>query len=357
MQEQMKQVLELFSQPAFFVRDGRVCWCNGAARSLLEEGTLLRAVLEGGEALFSQWDRSGTLMLPLTLGGAAYDASVRATDDGALFVATRCASENDDSASALFSASVSLRKPLHALVSAADELFERLGDASGAEEAAARLNQSIYQFIRLCNQMTDGSELLLHRKTIRRAPTDLSAFLADFVNDVTPLVRSADRTLEYVPLAAPIHADADAELLQRALYNLLANALSYTPKGGAVRLSARKESDLLLITVSDSGSGISEELLSSLFSRFRRQEPGDSRRGIGLGLLITREIARLHDGTLTVASGENGGASVTFSLSLKKTALPLRSTGIVLPPPRFHQGLVELSEVLDAKMYDPNEVP
>lgn len=357
MEEQMKQILELFSQPAFFVRDGKVCWCNGAVRSLLEEGTALSALLEGGETLYSRWDRTGTLMLPLMLDGRAYDASVRAVGDGALFVANRCASENEASASALFSASVSLRKPLHAMVSAADELFERLGETSGAEAAAARLNQSIYQFIRLCNQMSDGSELLLHRKTLRRAPIDLGAFLERFVNEVTPLVASAERTLDYTPPGVPISADADAELLQRALYNLLANALSYTPKGGRVRLSARKEDDLLLVTVSDSGSGISQELLSSLFDRFNRQELGDSRHGIGLGLSITREIARLHGGTLTVASGENGGAAVTFSLSLKKTALPLRSAGIVLPPARFHQGLVELSEVLDAKMYDPNEVP
>lgn len=357
MQEQMKQVLELFSQPAFFARDGRVCWCNGAARSLLEEGTALSAVLEGGETLFSRWDRAGTLTLPLMLGGCAYDASVRAAEGGVLFVANRCAQDGEASAAALFSASVSLRKPLHAMVSAADALFEKLGETAGAEDAAARLNQSIYQFIRLCNQMADGSELLLHRKTLRRAPTDMGAFFEDFVREVTPLVNSADRALDYTPLDAPISADVDAALLQRALYNLLANALSYTPKGGAVRLSARKEDDLLLVTVSDSGSGISQELLSSLFDRYHRQDLGDSRRGIGLGLSITREIARLHDGTLTVASGENGGAAVTFSLSLKKSPLPLRSSGLVLPPPRFHQGLVELSEVLDAKMYDPNEVP
>lgn len=357
MQEQMKQILELFSQPVFFVRNGKVCWRNGAARSLLEEGAPLTSVLEGGETLFSAWDRTGTLLLPLMLGGRSYNASVRASQDGALFVASCSDSESGASAAALFSASVSLRKPLHAMVSAADELFEQLGQTTGAEEAAARLNQSIYQFIRLCNQMADGSELLLHRKTLRRAPTDMALFLQSFVDEVTPLVQFAGRTLSYTPPAVPVSADADTALVQRALYNLLANALSYTPKGGTVSLAARKEEELLLITVSDSGSGISQDLLSSLFDRFSRQEPGDSRRGIGLGLSITREIARLHDGTLTVASGETCGASVTFSMSLKKTALPLRSAGIVLPPSRFHQGLVELSEVLDAKMYDPNEVP
>lgn len=357
MQEQMKEILELFSQPAFFVREGKVCWCNSAARSLLEEGAAIGAVLEGGESLFSGWDGTGTLLIPLTLGGKAYDASVRAAEDGALFVANRSVLDSVTSASALFSASVSLRKPLHTMVAAADALFERLGEGSGANEAAARLNQSIYQFIRLCNQMTDGSELLLHRKTARRAPTDLSAFLEEFVREAAPLAASAGRTLAYEPPGGPIRADADTELLQRALYNLLANALSYTPKGKTVTLSARREDDLLLITVRDSGSGISQELLSSLFDRFNRQEPGDSRRGIGLGLTITREIARLHGGTLTVASGENGGASATLTLSLKKSPLPLRSSGIILPPPRFHQGLVELSEVLDAKLYDPNEVP
>lgn len=357
MNTEIRQVLDLVSQPAFLAKDGKIIWCNHAARGILSEGTPLYALLEGENELFSLWTRDGTLQIPLILNGVEYDASVRATEAGDLFIASRRSHELDATAAAVVSASASLRKPLHTMVSAAGELFEQL-DSSKLSESAAQLNQSIYQLVRLCGQMSDGGQLLLRRKEARRLPTDLSDFLSAFVQQARPLVESAGLHFSFTPPPSPLRADVDKGLLERALYNLLSNAMSYTPTGGNITLSVRKQKQLLLFCVTDDGEGISQKVMASLFERFGFSGLGDSRWGIGLGLSMVREIARLHGGTMMVAQNPSGqGTSVTFSVSTEPTTLNLRSSMVYYDYcGGFHHGLVELSDVLDAKMFNPVEI-
>lgn len=355
---QMRQVLELFAQPAFFARDGVVLWCNGAARGLLTEGTPIASLLENNTALFSHWSREGTLQIPLIIGGVEYDASVRATQDGDLFVASRRSQELNATAAAVVSASVSLRKPLHMMISAAGALFEQLeGTAEHTSVPASQLNRSIYQLVRLCGQMSDGGQLLLHRKEVHREPTDLVKFLSDFVAQAQPLIESTGIHLAYTPPDVPIRGDVDHTLLERALYNLISNAMNYTPRGGTITLSAERQDGLLLLSVSDTGEGIEQSVMSTLFDRFCTSAPGDSRRGLGLGLPMVREIARLHGGTMMVDANADGGTSVTFSVSLEKTPLELRSRTVLYDYcGDLNHALVELSDVLDADMFNPVDI-
>ncbi len=354
MDERFKQVLELFAQPAFLVENGVVCWHNSAAHALLADGTPLEAFLEGDGALFALWDRSGVLRLPLLLSGEEYDAAVRSTQYGDLFVAARRTAEQNTTAAALVNASAALRKPLQQLVTASTELFE---NASELPEASAALNRSVYQLLRLCNQMSDGGMLILRRREFHRVPTNLTLFLRTFANEVRPLAESAGLCFRFTEPEGPVRGDVDGKLLERALYNLLSNAMNYTPRGGTITLSAEKQGYFLLIHVSDTGTGISKDAASNLFDRFSEHPLGDPRRGIGLGLPMVREIARLHGGTISAGDTEDGGTRVTFSVSLEPTPLELRSRGIELDYCYGrHHGLVELADVLSAAMYDPNQV-
>lgn len=360
MDEQMKQVLELIAQPAFLAKDDKIVWCNAVARSLLLEGAVLSLLLEKNHLLFSLWNKEGTLQIPLTVGGKEYDASVRATEEGDLFIASLRAPEFNATAAAVVNISATLRKPLQNMMSAAGELFEEL-ESQGSDKltaASSRLNRSIYQFLRLCGQMSDGGRLLLHRKALRREPTDLNVFFHSFIAQARPLVQSLGLTLDFEPPAVPLRADVDTALLERALYNLISNSLNYTPKGGTISISLQKQGKMLLICVSDNGEGISPDVLSTLFERFTEHSIGDSRWGIGLGLPMAREISRLHGGNLVVAPNPEGqGTSVTFSLSMEQAPLELHSRGV-----RYdycgglHHGLVELSDVLGPELFDPSEV-
>src|SRR6202008_1167700 len=119
------------------------------------------------------------------------------------------------------------------------------------------------------------------------------------------------------PLSTSISGDADR--LQQILWNLLSNAIKFTPRGGKVQLRLSRVNSHVEITVSDTGRGIAPEFLPYVFERFRQADASFSREhgGLGLGLAIARQLAELHGGTITAASGGiNRGATFTLKLPL-----------------------------------------
>lgn len=357
MSDQTKQVLELFSQPAFIAKDGQVLWCNCAARSLVEEGTFLEDLIEESNTVTSLENIQGTAQILLILHNEQYNASVRRHDNALLFVLSAQSTELRTSARAVLNASASLRKPLQGLLNAATELFEQV-DTDRSKDAAAEMNRAIYRLMRLCGQMSDGSRLLLQQMETHRAPTNLQNFFDHFVSQVRPLVETSKRTLAYTPLESALQADVDTDLLERALFNLLSNALTYTPKGGTISLRLQKQAKRLLVSISDTGEGISADVIANLFERYTDQPIGDSRWGLGYGLPMVREIARLHGGTLMLSTDENqNGTTAVFSVSLEPTTLKFRS-----PMLRYdycgglNHALVELSDALGSALYHPQDI-
>ena len=360
MDKQLQQVLELINQPAFLAKDDTIIWGNAVARGLFLEGSNLSFLLGKSQMLYELWNGEGTLKLPLFIVGKTYDASVQALPEGHLFVAARRTAELNTTANSVVNISASLRKPLHNMMNAANELFDALAPQydEHLSSASARLNQSIYQFLRLCSQMSDGGKLLLQHKLLHRKPTDLLGFFTDFVAQVKPLIATLGIHFVFEAPSTPLKADVDCALLERALYNLITNSLNYTPKGGTVTLSLKKQQRMLLICVKDDGEGIAPDVLSTLFERFAEHRLCDARWGIGFGLPMAREIAQLHGGDLSVAPNPDGkGTCVLLTLSLEPAPIDLHHRGVSYDySAGLHHGLVEFSDVLDAKVYDPKEI-
>ena len=119
------------------------------------------------------------------------------------------------------------------------------------------------------------------------------------------------------PLSTPISGDADR--LQQILWNLLSNAIKFTPRGGKVQLRLSRVNSHVEVAVSDTGRGIAPEFLPYVFERFRQADASFSREhgGLGLGLAIAKQLAELHGGTITAASGGiDRGATFTVKLPL-----------------------------------------
>jgi signal transduction histidine kinase len=114
----------------------------------------------------------------------------------------------------------------------------------------------------------------------------------------------------------------DSDRLQQVLWNLLANAIKFTPAGGSVSTTVTRAGPTATITVTDSGEGISEELLPFIFDRFRQGDSSVTRPhgGLGLGLSIVRHIVELHGGKVQAWSAGTGQGA-TFSVHL-----PVHST-------------------------------
>jgi two-component system sensor histidine kinase BaeS len=114
----------------------------------------------------------------------------------------------------------------------------------------------------------------------------------------------------------PLIVRADADRIQQALTNLVANGIRHTPKGGRVRVTAVQERSTIHLSVIDSGPGLSTEDLPYVFDRFWRGDKSRSRHsgGSGLGLAIVKQIAELHQGQVRVLSPSGSGAVFTISL-------------------------------------------
>jgi two-component system heavy metal sensor histidine kinase CusS len=116
--------------------------------------------------------------------------------------------------------------------------------------------------------------------------------------------------------AEPVIANLDRTLMQRAVGNLISNAVAHTPTGGTVVMAASSESATVHIEVTDSGIGIPSEALPRVFDRFFRVDPSRSRAsgGTGLGLAIVQGIMQLHGGKVEIVSQPGKGTRVILSL-------------------------------------------
>lgn len=155
-----------------------------------------------------------------------------------------------------------------------------------------------------------------------RSLVDLNAMIAQFINDRLALAGEQDVTLTFEPGSDLPSLWVNESLIEQVLSVLLTNALNYTPPGGRISVMTRSEwcegRDWFVCSVSDTGPGIDEEELPSLFQRFFRGRVGmeSGKAGTGLGLNIARMIVEQHDGRIQVANGLHDCRGATFTIWL-----------------------------------------
>ena len=108
----------------------------------------------------------------------------------------------------------------------------------------------------------------------------------------------------------------DAHYLTQVLTNLVANAIRYSPAGGAIAIAAEAQGDDVIVSISDQGPGVAEAARSTVFERFKQADAGrDQRSGFGLGLSICKSIITLHGGQIGVDTAPGGGAKFWFKVA------------------------------------------
>ena len=159
----------------------------------------------------------------------------------------------------------------------------------------------------------DGGEKKLEAK-----PVAIADILGENVRRLQPLAREKgiEMTASLRDQAATV--DGDASRLTQVFYNLIDNAIKYTPRGGRVHVELSKQGKTAVVRVADNGIGIPEEDQLHIFDRFYRVDKARSREtgGTGLGLSIVKQIVLLHDGNISVSSRENEGSTFTVELPL-----------------------------------------
>jgi signal transduction histidine kinase len=173
--------------------------------------------------------------------------------------------------------------------------------------------------VRLVNDLLDMSRVNTGKLRIERKPVDLAGIIDEAVAACRPAM---DTRLQHFSVQAPAHAvwlNADAVRLAQVLRNLLDNASKYTPNGGEIGLSVVVIDETVVMSVSDSGIGITAEALPRLFEPFVQDKHaiGFNGAGLGIGLTVVRELVHAHGGHVVASSAGTGlGSEFVVSLPL-----------------------------------------
>jgi signal transduction histidine kinase len=183
------------------------------------------------------------------------------------------------------------------------------------------LESEVDRLIRLSKDLLFIARLDQGRNNLTFEPVDVGEMLTIVVAHFQPLAAERSIALE-TSAPAGLTITGDVELLTRLLFNLLDNAVKFSPDGGRVSAGAHRSAGSVAVTVSDSGPGIAREHLPHLFERFYRVESDRGRfdqsgeqGGSGLGLAIAYEIAQAHRGAIEVTSEPGNGTTVIVRLS------------------------------------------
>jgi PAS domain S-box-containing protein len=170
---------------------------------------------------------------------------------------------------------------------------------------------------RLVDDLLDVSRIAGGRLRLRLAETDVTSVVHDALEAIRPSADAKRISIDVQLPAAIPRITVDAERLQQVIWNLLTNAIKFTPVGGTVYVGASVRPDGLEITLRDTGRGIAPDFLPFVFDAFRQGEGGSNRTapGLGLGLAIVQRIIEAHGGRVEAASGGAGQGS-TFRVFL-----------------------------------------
>jgi signal transduction histidine kinase len=205
-----------------------------------------------------------------------------------------------------------LRTPLTRLRGIA-ELALQNEDPAAAREALADCAEESERVLHMLRALMDITEAESGMMKLEREPTDLAAIVREAV-DLYEMVAQEKQITVHNNIIGPLPAMVDAARIRQVFANLIDNAVKYTPNGGTVALNTKQNPTETIISVRDTGIGISPEEQPKIWTRLYRSDKSRSQRGVGLGLSLVRAIVEAHGGNVQVTSDEGKGAEFQVSL-------------------------------------------
>jgi PAS domain S-box-containing protein len=217
----------------------------------------------------------------------------------------------------LMTLSHELRTPLNAIWGWARMLRSGGLDEQRLARGLAVIDQNAAVQLRLIEDLLDISSIIAGKLRIDVQPTDVDRIVAAVIDSARPTADAKGLTLLVGAAAGSAVVHGDAGRLQQAIWNLVSNAVKFTPPGGCITISTAGHDGYVDIAVSDTGPGIDASVLPLVFERFRQGDSGTARThtGLGLGLAIARSLVEAHGGTVTAFS-EGLGRGATFTIRL-----------------------------------------
>jgi len=222
-----------------------------------------------------------------------------------------------------------LRTPLTSVLGWAHMLRTGHFSADEVSRALETIERNARAQAQLIDDLLDVSRIITGKLRLEVRPVEPASFVEAAVEALRPAAEAKGIGLEQEIEAGAATVSGDPARLQQVAWNLISNAIKFTPPGGLVRISVTRSASHVQLVVTDSGSGIAPEFLPHVFDRFRQQDGTTTRRhgGLGLGLAIVRHLVELHGGSVRAESGGEGRGSAFTVLLPAAPAGPARPPG------------------------------
>ena len=338
----LSQMLELITRPAFAVKDGQILLANAGARQLLlVPGTRLDPMLNTCREDYSRF-QEGCMALQLQLGEELLPAQAVQLSELVIFTLDEA---SDPRLQAMALAAEKLRTILADTITAADRLLPNV--AEDAKPQAAGLTRGLYQLLRNVGNMSDADKY--SRGNLPQTTVEADSFFRELTEKAAALLEQKQITLTYSGLSGTLYCLMQQELMERAVYNLISNAVRHMPAGGTVQARLSRSGSRLHFSLEDNNLDAPDP--GSILGLSHRG-PGmeDSRKGIGLGMVLVRQAAAAHGGTVLIE--KPAGLRVTLSFPIRQGGSQVRTPvfGVDYTGELDH-GLIELSDVLPRESY------
>jgi signal transduction histidine kinase len=217
-----------------------------------------------------------------------------------------------------------LRTPLNAVLGWARLLSHPNADPTTARKAIEGIERGAQAQAQLVDDILDTSRIVTGRMRIETEAFPLTRAVQDAVETIRVAAAAKRITIE-TALDPNVMVEGDASRLRQVAWNLVSNAIKFTPDGGRIDVTLRADGDAAALSVRDTGIGIDPAFLPHLFEPFRQADASNTREfgGLGLGLAIARQLVELHGGSIAAASdGVGKGATVVVRLPLARSGAP-----------------------------------
>lgn len=214
-----------------------------------------------------------------------------------------------------------LRTPLNAILGWSTILRSGKLDGESASRAIETIERNARSQSQLIDDLLDISRIITGKLRLEIRTIELSKIIEAAVDGVRPAAEARNIRLQILLDTEAGTVSGDAGRLQQIFWNLLTNAVKFTPKGGRVQVRLERVNSHVEIVISDSGQGIDPKFLPHVFDRFRQADQSTTRRqgGLGLGLSIVRQLVEMHGGTVH-AESEGQGEGTSFIVKLPRPA-------------------------------------
>jgi signal transduction histidine kinase/ActR/RegA family two-component response regulator len=240
-----------------------------------------------------------------------------------------------------------LRTPLSAILGWASMLQRGTLSSEKTSRALQSIADNASRQARLIEELLDFSRVASGRTSLHLERVDMRELIRNVVESMVPTAAARGVELRHSP-APPVDVEGDIRRLEQVFFNIIDNALKFTPKGGRVSLDVRIVDGHVEVQVSDTGAGIDAEFLPRVFDRFRQADSTTSRAhgGLGLGLSIAKQLVEAHKGTISVESAGTGQGA-TFTVRLPATTRSTEELADEVRRPAVRPDLADVETRLD----------